>query len=282
MKSKNNKKFVISDLDGTLLDNPKRLSQNYIDKLNELIDQGLQFTVATGRDMRKTKKAVGNLTLKYPVILTNGALLADLNTEKFLEITRIPTSISNNILEMADGLEINPMVFAAYDPMNNILHFNKGKWGKKGISPLIKENFSPHRDLEVVSIQFHTEKKKLDPLLEIIQTKYHDQVNIIYIEDVSYKQYGIEGDWWWLEINSFDAGKDKMMRTLAKRLQIELEDIVVFGDNYNDIDILKIAGKAIVVENAPEEVKAIANEIALANTQGGVLKYILDHQQDFI
>ena len=76
-------KFIVSDLDGTLLDNPKYLSKEYVKDLNELMDKGLKFTIATGRDMKKTLKAVPDLNLPYPCILTNGALLADLKSQEF-------------------------------------------------------------------------------------------------------------------------------------------------------------------------------------------------------
>ncbi len=278
------KKFVISDLDGTLLDNPKRLSEQYVNQLNDLIANGLDFTIATGRDLKKTKKAVRGLKLKYPVILTNGALLADLNEEKYLETTSIEPDIVDDVLEMGHQREISPIVFASFDAQNDKMHFNKGKWGKKYNPPLLleKNDYVPFQNNLVVSIQFHATKNILDPMREEIYSKYKGQINLIYIEDVSYKHHGIDGEWYWLEINSKIAGKANMLKVLAEKVQRDLRDIVVFGDNYNDMGILEIAGKAIVVKDAPEEVKKLADDICPPSDKGGVIQYLLEHKQELI
>ena len=272
-----NKPFIISDLDGTLLDNPKKLSKQYITQLNDLIKKGMHFTIATGRDLEKTKKAVDGLILKYPVILTNGALLADLNTEEYLEITSIPSNIVEKILKYANTLDIKPIVFAAFDDKNNLMHFNKGKWWGKYYGKPISLNDDqvlPYKQYKVVSMQFHAETHTLEPLRQSIEKKFKDQIQIIYIYDVSYRHHGIEGEWWWLEINSKDAGKDKMAKKLAEKIGASIEDMIFFGDNLNDIDLLKAVGKGIAMENAPDEVKVIAKEICGKNTEGGVIEYL--------
>ncbi len=277
------KKFIVSDLDGTLLDNPKRLSQQYIDQLNELIDKGLDFTIATGRDMKKTKKAIGNLKIKYPVILTNGALLADLEKEKYLKTTEINNEIANEILELGKNMGIKPIVFAAYDDEKEKLHFNKGKWGKKYNPPILLKpsEYVPYKNLKVVSMQFHHLKERLDEMKKELEKRYGNRINLIYIEDVSYKHHEIPGNWYWLEVNSHQAGKDKMLKTLSDVVGRKLEDMVIFGDNYNDLEMMEIAGKSIAVEDSPSEVRNLADEICEKSKNGGVITYILKNK-DFL
>jgi Cof subfamily protein (haloacid dehalogenase superfamily) len=273
---------VVSDLDGTLLDQIDSLSPNYIDELNKMIDQGLKFTIATGRDMKKAKKAIQGLKLKYPVILTNGALLGDLNKEEYLKITWITPEIVDAIMKRAAELAIPPMVFAAFDPITKTMHFNKGKWGLKGIVPLPPERYKPFQHMQIVSIQFHTRKEILDPFMQWIRESYGNRINLIYIEDVGYRNETNEDGWYWLEINSADAGKEKMLRTLADITGHRIEDTVVFGDNTNDIGILRMAGKAITVANAPEEVRQVASAVCGSNREGGVIKYLQEHYHEFL
>ena len=121
------KKFILSDLDGTLLDKPNEISDKYIEKLNKLINMGLNFTIATGRDLRKTKKAIKTLIMKYPVILTNGALLVDINTERFLEVTHIAPNLVDQILSFSKELNIS-LAF-----MNHSFKFLKIKYLKYSI-----------------------------------------------------------------------------------------------------------------------------------------------------
>ena len=266
--------FYISDLDGTLLDNPKRLSQEYIDRLNMMIDEGLKLTIATGRDLKKTKKAIGGLHLNYPVILTNGALMADFNTDTYLDITTIENNIVSGIMAISKHLNIPPIVFALYDQKEDKIHFNKGKWGKKGIINLKPEIYENYGAMKVVSMQFHTTKKVLDQMKKEIAQEYEDKINLIYIEDVSYKHWGLAEKFYWLEINSIEAGKHNMIKKFAKEENIKLQDITFFGDNHNDLKSMKMVGYSVAIHDSPQELLDIANEIIGTNKEGSVITFI--------
>ena len=56
-----------------------------------------------------------------------------------------------------------------------------------------------------------------------------------------------------------------------------LNDVISFGDNYNDIEMLKHSGCGVAVENAREEIKSIADFITLKNTENGVAHFISQH-----
>ena len=86
------KKLLICDLDGTLLDSIKGLSQKYADKLNALLTKGIDFTIATGRDFENTKLVINNIQIKNPVILTNGAFMVDYPSGSILNYLTIPPS----------------------------------------------------------------------------------------------------------------------------------------------------------------------------------------------
>jgi Cof subfamily protein (haloacid dehalogenase superfamily) len=277
------RKLLISDLDGTLLDQYDSLSLHWISELNEMIQNGLNFTIATGRDIKKAKKAINGLNLEYPVILTNGALLADINTGKYLKITTINPIVVDAIMDHAEQIQQAPMVFAAYDSKKDYVYFHKGKWGPKNeIQWLPPEKYKPFQKLDIVSIQFHAKKELLEPFKDWLEQYYKEKINLVYIEDVGYRNATNIPGWFWLEINSYDAGKEKMLRTLAEYCDVNLQDIVAFGDNQNDINMLKIVGRGVAVANAPQEVQKAATDICPPNTEGGVIKFIKNHLSEFI
>jgi len=70
------------------------------------------------------------------------------------------------------------------------------------------------------------------------------------------------------------ATKTNGIRLLAEQYEISLEQIIAFGDDYNDIDMLQSCGKGIAVSNALVEVKNIADEICNSNDQDGVAKWL--------
>ena len=72
--------LYVSDLDGTLLDSDGQLPEDSIQRLNRLIDKGLNFTIATARNYDSAYPLLRGLNLKHPVILFNGVYLTELHT----------------------------------------------------------------------------------------------------------------------------------------------------------------------------------------------------------
>ncbi|MBT3921431.1 MAG: HAD hydrolase family protein, partial [Nitrospina sp.] len=109
---------------------------------------------------------------------------------------------------------------------------------------------------------------RLKPIYQSLQENHFDHLNLYFAEDVSMKGY------YWLQSFHQEASKGNMIEVLAKKMGVPLERIVVFGDYLNDLDMFRIAGRAIAVENALPEVKDSAHEIIGSNSQGAVLQYL--------
>jgi hydroxymethylpyrimidine pyrophosphatase-like HAD family hydrolase len=60
------------------------------------------------------------------------------------------------------------------------------------------------------------------------------------------------------------------------------KNTIVFGDNFNDIGMFSLAGTVVVVENAPEEIKKLADYIVPSNLEGGVLQFIEEHLDELV
>ncbi len=74
----------------------------------------------------------------------------------------------------------------------------------------------------------------------------------------------------YLEIMPNNCSKPNAINLLSKQLKIGQSEIIAFGDNFNDIDMLKFAGVGIAMGNAPEEVKAAANAVTASNDEDGI------------
>ena len=64
------------------------------------------------------------------------------------------------------------------------------------------------------------------------------------------------------------------MKTLVEHIGIDLSDVIAFGDDINDLGMLKLAGTAVAVSNAIDEVKAVADHITESNEQDGVAQFL--------
>jgi hypothetical protein len=108
----------------------------------------------------------------------------------------------------------------------------------------------------------------LSPIYDLLREKYTDDLNIYFAEDVATPGY------FWMQIFHRNAGKGKMLEILARQLDIPLAQVVAFGDYLNDLDMFRVAGRAVAMGNALPEVKSAAHEVIGANTTGAVINYL--------
>jgi Cof subfamily protein (haloacid dehalogenase superfamily) len=78
----------------------------------------------------------------------------------------------------------------------------------------------------------------------------------------------------YLEIMHHTVTKTYAIRFLQEKFNLEQNQIIAVGDNFNDIDMLQYAGLGVAMGNAPEQVKQIADEITSSNDDNGVAKVI--------
>jgi 5-amino-6-(5-phospho-D-ribitylamino)uracil phosphatase len=268
--------LYISDLDGTLLQPDSTFPGDYKKRLNRLIDIGLRFTIATARNYDSAHPILKGLNLNLPVILFNGVYLADFSTGNILEHSDfIKPEVVQSMLELALSQGIDPFIYT-FGKKHQLYYINATNPGSQAY---IKSLQGDGRLCQVPRFDLQVEEKvsgfllidkheRLESIYKSLYEKYFDHLNLYFAEDVSMKGY------FWLQSFHQEASKGNMVEILAKKMQVSLENVVVFGDYLNDIDMFRIAGHAVAMENALQEVKDSANEIIGSNAQGAVLKYL--------
>ena len=108
----------------------------------------------------------------------------------------------------------------------------------------------------------------LEPIYNELRSLYMGELNIYFAQDVSNTNFH------WLQGFHQEANKGKMLKRMTQHLDIPLSKTVVFGDYLNDLDMFKVAGHAIAVENALPEVKAAAQQVISSNVNQGVITYL--------
>ena len=78
----------------------------------------------------------------------------------------------------------------------------------------------------------------------------------------------------WRRYAAGNSDKETALKMLVEHISIDLSDVVAFGDDINDLGMLKLAGTAVAVSNAIDEVKAVADHITESNDQDGVAKFL--------
>ncbi|MFQ5450166.1 MAG: HAD family hydrolase [Nitrospinaceae bacterium] len=268
--------MYISDLDGTLLLSDGTLSHQSIQRLNRMIERGLKFTIATARNYDSVYPILKGLNLQIPVVLFNGVYLTDFPTGRNVFLTDfIARDVVNKMMAMVGPLGLDPFIYT-YEDQHRVYYRNAGNPGAQaylasleGDGRLRKVKQYEFSALEKISGFLLIDSRKiLKPIYQELQKKYPEELNIYFAEDVSHKGY------YWLQAFHQQANKGRMVRLLAQYLKKPLEEVVVFGDYLNDLEMFRIAGHSVAVANALPEVKALAHEVIGSNENGAVIDYL--------
>ena len=266
------KTLYASDLDGTLLRADETLSRFTCETINALVEKGMLFSYATARSYVTASKVTGGLTAKIPLIVYNGAFVVDHSTGEAL-ISNFFDDGFNQLLDDLLASKIYPIVYAVADGKERFTYVDRA------CTPAMRQFVDSRRDdrrkrpVDDISCLYEgnafyvtciDQEEKLEPLY----AKYMERYHCVYHRDI-YTQTQ------WLEIMPKTASKANAIRQLKALLGCER--VVVFGDARNDMDMFETADVSCAVENAVDELKAIATHVIDANDEDGVAKWLLQN-----
>ena len=262
-------KAICTDIDGTLLNAERELSFKTLEVLRRAKGR-VPLILASSRmpaAMRHLQDELG--ILDAPLICYNGGYVIHFppgaNDHQVMHSTVIPLEVCKAIVALAQGTQVHVSLYHAdewYVPAqdqwadreaNNtkvkptVADFNKvfADWEQRGIGAHKVMCMGPADEVEAIERQ--------------LAAQYGTVLNL-YRSKPTY-----------LEIAERSISKRTALELLLKDLyDFDFADMVAFGDNYNDIDMLEAAGLGVAVGNAKDEVKAVSNWVAPASKEDGV------------
>lgn len=272
------KTLYVSDLDGTLLSNKSGLKDRSAELLNRLIKNGVLFTYATARRFCSAGFRMAKAGIKLPVILMNGVIIADGESGRVIELNGLENSDLSVIRKAAQQYGESPIV---YSFINGEQRANYLESKKKQISSYIND---------------HKGDRTLRPCgsyEELFEGDVHYFVflDCTFPEKVKKELFGAENgltyteyydhyhkEVLWTEVFSVNATKANAVLRLKEMLNVD--EIVCFGDNLNDMPMFEAADRAYAVSNAKEELKQSADGVIGSNEQISVPKFIEAEQTE--
>lgn len=266
------KTLHISDLDGTLLDNEGKLSDENKRRINNLIEKGLLFTIATARTFATVVPILDGVKINCPVILMNGVMIYDLIKKVPIDLEIISDNAKLNILNCLKSHDITGFVYTwnkkmtawyenfAVPPMET---FYEARRRQKDFVQISSFFDIPREEKPIYFCICNTYQKLLPVYNEL---KNCPELNLFFYEDIYNTGYNF------LEIASCNASKFHAANKLRSILQAD--KLVGFGDNMNDLPLLKACDEFYAVENAHPEIKKIAAKTIDTNTNSGVINFL--------
>ena len=269
------KTLYVTDLDGTLLNQAAKVREYSIAVINRLVEKGMLFTYATARSLVSASVATKGLSTKIPVIAYNGAFIIKPDTGEVLHSVKFTAEEMQNARELIEKNEISPLVYSVIDGTErlswDVSRENAGmrnylsrRQGDKRLRPLQGSNGL--YDGEIFYFTCVGGREELSPLYDAVR------MDARYVCTLQKELYQPE---YFCEIMPAMATKAQAI-TKLKELWC-CDRIVSFGDAINDIPMFQISDECYAVENAVEELKALATGIIASNEQDGVAKWLLEN-----
>ena len=274
-------KLLALDLDGTFLNSKGKISEANANAIRLAEERGVLVTIATGRRFRDARPVALEAKLNAPIISHNGALLkfaesletvnfSLINLETSLEILRVGREFGGDALVSTNphtkGTLLYDTVSADNIPLQKYIAWSKTFHGDEAEEavhhvPDLAEMLS---ETEVIHISYSGKCAAMCEIQTLLQDELKDSVNILA---TIYPNL----DFTLLDILPPDASKGIGVEKLAKLNNLTAENVMVCGDNFNDLEMLEFAGTPVVMGNAsPELLENPKYFQTLSNDENGV------------
>jgi Cof subfamily protein (haloacid dehalogenase superfamily) len=259
-----NFKAICSDIDGTLLNSDRNLSP----RLKSIISQfplELPLILASSRMPDAIRHLLHDFQRPLqPLIAYNGGFVLD-KTGNVLDSVEIPLDLVAKILEMTRKTEIHVSLYHGenwYDPkedywakreIQNTKVVPTWMGGNEVLDLWSKENKGAHK------VMVMGDSNEISWLFGELHLEHAHELHLYRSKDT------------YIEIAPRKISKATALSLVLKNLyDFGMEEVIAFGDNYNDIDLIQKVGWGVAVANARQEVKAVAKEVTLHHREDGV------------
>lgn len=266
-------KAVCLDLDGTLLDDDKKISDRCFLLLDNLIENGIEVIIATGRHFYMVSDFLKPLKRDIMVCANNGAMSRFKESNKLVNVEYVSNCKFLEIYNKALECGMNPYIYvdsfvdgyhlAIKDGQPKKSHFEENIVDKKIAVDSVR--YFSQIDVEsletVLCIAFLDKEERIDEFFEYFKDE----------EDLVKNMYFVPNGKKVLEFQSKKADKWIAITNYLKSKNISLSEVVSFGDEFNDKSMVKNSGMGFAMKNGIEELKSLTNNITeFTNNEDGV------------
>jgi Cof subfamily protein (haloacid dehalogenase superfamily) len=264
---KHNIRLICSDIDGTLLDKNRELSSKTRAVFGQLKDiyPSVLISSRMPKSLRQLQAELG--IENDPIIAYNGSLIQWKGETLFSQ--EMPFALLEKMVEYTKGTNIHLSLYHKDEwvvPADD--YWAKREVHNTKVAPIIAPLAASLADWRKRNISAHKvmcmgEEEEIEVLYQQLQL-HQNEINAYRSKNT------------YIEVSHIEQDKASALSLLLqqKYSEIEMENVVAFGDNYNDTTLLENAGLGVAVANAKEEVLKSSNTVCKANIEDGVALYL--------
>ncbi|NME36616.1 MULTISPECIES: Cof-type HAD-IIB family hydrolase [Fusobacterium] len=260
-------KAIALDLDGTLLNDKKEVTDRSVNILRKLYKKGIEILIVTGRPYASTTKIIDRLGIPMTAICYNGGKIIDTVSGEILENKLLPENIAIKLFEYIEEKKLNLNIFMdekwyANDLDSESVQIYKKNSGliptKMDIKTFPKNNITKGVLIGKTEI-LENYKKELESLIG--KDSYITFTQPLY-----------------LEILNKDINKGKALKRILELKNIDINQCIAFGDAENDKEMLQVVGINVAMKDSIEELKEICTYVTKnSNNDDGVAKFLEEY-----
>jgi len=267
-------KLIVSDVDGTLVSNSNQIGELTKEIVPKLKKKGVVMSLASQRIYSSLIPIAASLDIDIPLISLNGALVKGRNGEVLSKSVINPQKVAKALNLARESLVRVALCHndeIIYTDDNSVL---KDFMSRVGTTYRLVDSYEPFMNDVLEIILMGNEKEAIKTIQRKIKFPFNFSLKLKYYRsNTMNKVYN-------LEILKKGVTKKTGLQVLAKHLGIKKNEVLVFGDWYNDRDLFDFGGFNVALNNAVPELKEKANYITeKTNDEDGVgdfLKLLYD------
>ncbi len=249
-------KMVVTDLDGTLLQNDQSISKEDLETLNLLGRLGICRVAATGRNLLKVRKVLSPSDPFDYVICSSGAGIVDWKKQEIIRAINLPEELTSRLI---DYLIVNGFNFKVSDCFPDNHNFF---WWKNHECPEIERYVDVHSKMgkaeEIIPshkynssqllLFFPKKSDEFDKVKKVLLAQFNE-INIIRTTSP------LDENWLWMEIFPKGISKANGIEEICRLKGIHRTETLGIGNDFNDLEMLDFTHLSYVVRNSPDELK---------------------------
>ena len=261
--------LIVSDFDGTLIDDRQQILPCVKNAIDEYVASGGIFAVCTGRMLRSILPRVRALGLKGLVIAYQGTIIADIESGKLIKSGGLDyndiAEICKHIEELGQTVNIyhGDELYTDIPKSNKYLQQYEKIVGIDAISVEGKlSNYVMEHKLFCQKVASLVHEKDRDALYTELKKRLGDRFDVTCSAKVL------------VEVSPIGDNKGEALKYLANHYNIPIEKTVAAGDNLNDLSMILAAGTGCAVANGEKELIKAADFVSVSNNDGAVAQII--------
>lgn len=280
-------KLVAVDLDGTMLNQYGVVTENTKNIIKKVQEKGVEVVIASGRPIDSIKTIAKEINSQNYFISGNGAILYDIKKDEIIYENILKKSKILDIIKICEENSIYYNIYTEKEIIAKTLNYNVLYYYKENLNKDEKERthiniindiykYISEKDEKVIKMTicddnkfiFNSIMKKLKEIeeIEILEVSHMSRKTITQGTEEVPIQY------FYTEISAKNVDKWNAIEILAEKCNINKNEIIAIGDNFNDKKMIENAGMGVAMEGCTPQVADIADYITSKNTEEGVAK----------